>query len=33
MKDEAGAKLAFTKALEADPKYLKPFDPLLTHGA
>lgn len=29
MQDEAGAKEAFSKALEADPKYLKPFNPLL----
>ncbi len=29
LQDEAGAKEAFGKALEADPKYLKPFNPLL----
>ncbi len=29
MQDEAGAKEAFSKSLDADPKYLKPFNPLL----
>ncbi len=29
MQDEAGAKEAFSKSLEADPKYMKPFNPLL----
>ncbi len=29
MQDEAGAKEAFSKSIEADPKYLKPFNPLL----
>ena len=29
MNDEASAKEAYTKSLAADPKYLKPFDPLL----
>lgn len=29
MQDKAGAKEAFSKSLEADPKYLKPFNPLL----
>ena len=29
LKDAAGARAAFSKSLEADPKYLKPYEPLI----
>ena len=29
MQDHAGARAAFSKSLEADPKYLKPYEPLI----
>ncbi len=29
LQDEEGARIAFEKAIEADPKYLKPYEPLI----